>query len=163
MNKKQAAGGDSSVGAKAATSVLAAIPAYDALTSAQYAASKAVLAELDRQDALKAERDGAKNELETYVFEARSYLREFDEEVSKVAIEGQPEELMENLTLAEDWLYEPEGACLFAPRLCPVQAFLSSRLVFICSEQYFSASHHTHTHTLSLSLSFSLSPPSLAS
>ena len=29
--------------------------------------------------------------------------------VNAVAIEGQPDELMENLTVAEDWLYEEEG------------------------------------------------------
>ena len=176
-----AAGDDSSVGAKAATSVLAAIPAYDALTSAQYAASQSVLAALDRQDALKAERDGAKNELEAYVFSTRSYLREFEEDVSKVrssfllfasillfarvffsllilffcrllslprhkvAIEGQPDELMENLTLAEDWLYEPEGAYCAARGRGRLSIATSSRLAAYATPP-----------SLSLSLSLSL-------
>lgn len=60
--------------------------------------------ELDLKDALRREREDARNSLESFVYRTLDFL--YDEVVETVASEEQREELREKLSETSDWIYD---------------------------------------------------------
>ena len=76
-------------------------------------ASRKVLEDISKADAERRALEVSRNELEAFVLATRRFVSD-DEEVTKVTTEEQREKFVEDLTAAEDWLYEDESADLKA-------------------------------------------------
>jgi len=95
------------------------------LNDTQVSDSVAVLAKLAVADKARRELEAAKNELETHVYNVRNFLTS-DTDVDKVCSEEEKDKIVEQLTAAEDWLYEEgESADLstYRSKLVEVQAY----------------------------------------
>jgi len=77
------------------------------MTAAQTIDAQSVLAQLDERDQFTAAIHKSKNEVESYIYEARD--RMYDEDVELVSTEEQRDEFRVQLTEAEDWLYDDES------------------------------------------------------
>ena len=69
-------------------------------------ASSRLLNDLKQEDELRALKSELKNDLESYVFKTRSFIRENEDELSKVSEEEEREGILADLEVLEDWLYE---------------------------------------------------------
>merc|ERR1712196_380233 len=78
---------------------------YHALQAAEKATSIARLAELQRQDDIRKEKQEAKNTLESYALQARGRVLESEEEVDTVATPEQKQEVLTLIEETEEWLY----------------------------------------------------------
>ena len=68
--------------------------------------SKAKLAELARVDKERAELEGAKNKVESYIYSIKNKLNDNEDEISKISNKKQREELRKLAEDAEEWLYD---------------------------------------------------------
>ena len=78
---------------------------YHALQAPEKATSIARLAELQRQDDIRKEKQEAKNTLESYALQARGRVLESEEEVDTVATPEQKQEVLTLIEETEEWLY----------------------------------------------------------